>query len=115
MVSGIMIFNPLLALICHMALPFGTIAATKDFILANTGGVIGGNIFKYVIIIDAFLVLAGAVLTSYVGVSGLIFRMASDACLPNFLTKINKKGSYLRVIITFFILCLSVLFLTKGD
>lgn len=115
MLIGVAIFNPLLALVCLMSLPFDTIAATKDFILADTGGVIGGVVFKYVVIVDAFTVLAGAVLTSYVGVSGLIYRMASDGCLPSMLTKVNKKGSFPRIIVCFFLLCTSVLLITKGD
>jgi len=67
------------------------------------------------LVIDAFLVLAGAVLTGFVGVSGLIYRMSSDAVLPNFLTKENSKGSYPRIVIAFFILCTSILLVTHGD
>jgi hypothetical protein len=75
----------------------------------------GGPLVQGFIVIDAFLVLSGAVLTSYVGVSGLIFRMAADGCLPNFLTKQNRRGSYPIIILGFFGLCTSILLLTKGD
>jgi amino acid transporter len=40
--------------------------------------------------IDAALVLSGGVLTSYVGVVGLVRRMALDRCLPNFLLQTNR-------------------------
>lgn len=115
MLISVAIFNPVIALVCLFALPYDQIVQTKDFVLAATAFVTGGDILKYLIIIDAFVVLAGAVLTSYVGVGGLIFRMASDACLPNFLTKVNNKGSYPRIVIGFFLLCTSVLLITKGD
>jgi amino acid transporter len=38
----------------------------------------------YLISIDAVLVLCGAVLTSFVGVSGLLNRMTLDRILPNY-------------------------------
>jgi hypothetical protein len=64
---------------------------------------------------DAALVLAGAVLTSFVGVSGLMNRMTNDGCFPSFLAKENSKGSFPRIIIAFFLLCSSILIATKGD
>ncbi len=41
--------------------------------------------------------------------------MASDAVLPNFFTKVNSKGSYPRIVVSFFILCTSILLVTGGD
>jgi amino acid transporter len=61
------------------------------------------------------LVLCGAVLTSFVGVSGLLNRMTLDRILPNYFLKQNKRGSNYRIIISFLILCVSVLFVTQGD
>lgn len=115
MLIGVAIFNPLIAFICLTALPYHTIVSTKDFVLANVGYSMGGTFFQYVVIIDAFIVLSGAVLTAFVGVGGLIFRMAADGCLPNFLTHQNAKGSYPRIVIAFFLLCTSILVLTGGD
>jgi multisubunit Na+/H+ antiporter MnhB subunit len=60
-------------------------------------------------------VLSGAVLTSYVGVSGLVHRMTLDRCLPQFLLKLNKRGTTYRIMIAFFILCVSILLITKGE
>lgn len=44
-----------------------------------------GDVFSFWISLDAFVVLSGAVLTSYVGISGLMARMAKDRCLPQFM------------------------------
>lgn len=115
MLIGVGIFNPLIALIVLGVSPISTIVGAKDFLLADEALIMGGHVFQYFIVIDAFLVLAGAVLTSFVGVSGLVYRMASDACLPEWLTKQNKKGSYPLIIIAFFILCTSILLITNGD
>ncbi len=115
MLIGVAFFNPLIALVVLNSLPFEAIASAKDFLLADSARSIGGTPLQYLVAIDAFLVLSGAVLTAFVGVGGLLYRMASDGCLPNFLTKVNKKGSYPRIVITFFILCSSILLLTKGD
>lgn len=75
----------------------------------------GGEWFRGLIVIDATLVLSGAVLTSFVGSSGLIGRMTLDRCLPQFLLEINKRGTHHRIILTFFLLCASILLLTQGD
>jgi amino acid transporter len=115
MLTGVAIFNPLIALIVLVVMPYASIIAAKDFVLSDAAFAIGGTFFRSIIVVDAFLVLAGAVLTSYVGVSGLISRMAADGCLPTFFGKRNKRGSYNRIILTFFLLCTSILISTKGN
>ncbi len=115
MLLAVTFFNPLVALVVLNSLPFKEIAGAKDFLLAVSGHAIGGVPMQYIIAIDAFLVLSGAVLTGFVGVSGLVYRMASDGCLPDMLTKVNKKGSFPRIIILFFLLCSSILIMTGGD
>jgi amino acid transporter len=60
-------------------------------------------------------VLSEAVLTSFVGVSGLIKRMALDRILPQFFLKENKRQSTYVILLTFFLLCLSVLLITNGE
>ena len=57
------------------------------------GEIAGGNWLSWMISIDAILVLSGAVLTSYVGVNGLVRRMTLDRCLPQFLLKTNSSGN----------------------
>jgi amino acid transporter len=115
MLVGVTFFNPLVALVVLNTLPFKEIAGAKDFLLAVSGHAVGGAPMQYLIAIDAFLVLSGAVLTGFVGVSGLVYRMASDGCLPDMLTKVNKKGSYPRIVVLFFLLCSSILIMTGGD
>jgi len=108
-------FNPALALIIIFVLPLSTVGENQTALLAYLGEVTGGKWLGYLISIDAVLVLCGAVLTSFVGVSGLVNRMTLDRILPNYFLKQNKKGSYFRIAIAFFILCISILFVTKGD
>jgi hypothetical protein len=60
-------------------------------------------------------VLSGAVLTSFIGVTGLIRRMALDQCLPQFLLKQTRRGTSHRIVIAFFLLCSSILLLTGGN
>src|SRR5579885_949245 len=115
MLIGVAIFNPLIALISLNSLRFAAIANAKDFLLADVAHVLGGPVFQYLIVADAFLVLAGAVLTAYVGVSGLLSRMAADACIPNIFSLQNKRGSYPLVVVMFFVLCSSILLITHGQ
>src|SRR5947207_13452370 len=41
--------------------------------------------------------------------------MSSDRCLPNMLSQLNGRGSYPRIVISFFLLCTSILLITHGD
>lgn len=71
---------------------------------------------KTVVSIDAFLVLAGSVLTAYVGVNGLLKRMAMDECLPTFLLHQNKWFKTDQVIIFgFFAVCSSLYYLVNRN
>lgn len=115
MLLGVTFFNPLIALVVVNSMPYGDITAAKDFLLSDAASVIGGQWYRYFIVFDAFFVLSGAVLTSYVGVSGLLSRMSGDNCLPNFMGKMNTKGSFPRIVLLFFALCSSILVMTGGD
>lgn len=108
-------FNPALALIIIFVLPLSTVGEHQTSLLAYLGEITGGKWLAYFISIDAVLVLCGAVLTSFVGVSGLVNRMTLDRILPNFFLKQNKKGSHYRIAIAFLLLCVSILFVTAGD
>jgi len=103
-----------MALTAVMVLPIAHINNHQESLLSEMGQHTGGKWLAYFISIDAVLVLSGALLTSYVGVNGLIKRMTLDRILPQFLLKENKKGSSPRILLLFFVLCLSVLLLTKG-
>lgn len=115
MLVGVAIFNPLITMVVLNAMPYNAIISSKDFLLADAAKIIGGTWYQYVIVIDAFMVLSGAVLTAFIGVSGLAHRMSVDSCLPNFLSKPNEKGSFPRIVLAFFILCSSILLMTHGE
>lgn len=110
------IFNPLMALLALSVIPIANINdQNKASLLADLGRDAGGDWLSVLISVDAVLVLSGAVLTSFVGVTGLVHRMALDRCLPQWLLKTNKRGTTHRIIVMFFILSVSVLLITKGE
>lgn len=109
------IFNPLLAFLILSVIPIPEVTEHAQALLAYLGTETGGPWLKWLISIDAVIVLSGAVLTSYVGVSGLVKRMTLDRCLPQFLLKENKKGVNYPIMIGFFLLCASILSVTRGD
>ncbi len=108
-------FNPVMALLVIFIIPVADVQEHSSALLAYLGSKTGGSWLATIISIDAVLVLCGAVLTSFVGVLGLVNRMTLDRILPNYFLKTNKKGSFYRIAIGFLILCVSVLFATKGD
>jgi amino acid transporter len=109
------IFNPLMAFLALAIIPIPEISDHATSLLSYMGELTQGKSLATIISIDAFLVLSGAVLTSFVGVSGLIERMTLDRVLPGALLKKNRRGSSYRIPIVFFLLCLSILLITKGD
>ncbi|RPD90716.1 APC family permease [Aureibaculum marinum] len=111
------IINPLAALfaLSLFSIPILQSETYQNTLLIEMASHVGGNWLAILIGIDAFLVLSGAVLTSFVGVSGLLERMALDRILPQYFLKKNKKGSSYRIILIFLFLTISVLLITKGD
>jgi len=110
------IINPLMAFFALSILPVAEIRAEhSDTLLSHMGLLSSGHWLSTLISLDAVLVLSGAVLTSYVGVTGLLERMTLDRILPQYFLRKNKKGSSYRIIIFFFLLSISVLFITKGN
>jgi amino acid transporter len=108
------IFNPLIAFSALAIIPIANVAGNQEALLAHMGEISGGTWLSWFISIDAAFVLSGAVLTSFVGVGGLVQRMALDRTLPQFLLKLNKRKSAYRIMIAFFILCVSILLITQG-
>lgn len=112
---AVAIFNPLISLLSLGILPLSQIANHKEDLLAQMGLLSAGRWLQVWVSINAVLVLSGAVLTSYVGVTGLIRRMALDRCLPQFLLEENKwRSTNHWIILLFFALCCSVLVITGG-
>jgi len=109
------IFNPLLAFLALAIIPLTTINANEETLLSFMGNMTGGNWLLSLISIDAALVLSGAVLTSYVGVGGLVERMALDRILPSILLKKNKRKTSYLIYVMFFVLCVSILLITQGN
>ena len=108
-------FNPMIALLVLAVIPIADVKPHTEDLLAHLGGVAGGRWLSILVSVDATLVLSGAVLTSYVGVNGLVRRMTLDRCLPQALLKTNKRGTTHRIIIIFFVLSVSVLLITGGQ
>ncbi|MHC2992816.1 amino acid permease [Pontibacter sp. HJ8] len=112
---AVTIFNPLTAFLAIAILPMAAVAENQTALLAYMGEVAGGNWLAGLVSVNAAMVLSGAVLTSYVGVTGLVQRMTLDRCLPQFLLKTNNRGSAYLIMISFFLLCVSILLITLGD
>ena len=113
--GAVSIFNPIIGLLVLGILPLALVRGHTEDLLAHSGGIIAGNWLRTWVSIDATLVLSGAVLTSFVGVTGLIKRLTLDRCLPQFLLKENRlRGTSHRIIIAFFALCVSINLITGG-
>lgn len=109
------IFNPLMAFLALAILPISEISAHPEAVLSILGLKSGGVFMSTLISIDAALVLSGAVLTAYVGVSGLLNRITLDRIMPNFFLKKNRYNSTYVIHVFFFLLCCSILFVTAGE
>eukprot|EP00211_Chloroparvula_japonica_P004990 CAMPEP_0119148174 /NCGR_PEP_ID=MMETSP1310-20130426/41452_1 /TAXON_ID=464262 /ORGANISM="Genus nov. species nov., Strain RCC2339" /LENGTH=881 /DNA_ID=CAMNT_0007140197 /DNA_START=98 /DNA_END=2743 /DNA_ORIENTATION=+ len=119
-------FNTSLCFLALAVLPYNRIVVVdpdstgedeeNDQLLADMGGTVLGDWFSTVVSIDAFCVLSGAVLTGYVGVGGLVKRMALDRCLPQFFLATNSfRGTNHFIILTFFLVTTSLFVLVQGD
>lgn len=112
---AVSIINPLMAFAIIAVLPLAKIGEHQESLLSFLGQEAGGSWLATLISIDAVLVLSGAVLTSFIGVTGLMKRMVFDRIFPQFLLKENSSGSSPRILALFFLLCFSVLIITKGE
>ena len=110
----VIIINPLIAIIAVSIMPISEVAGHDSAFLSFMATKTGGNWLATVISIDAALVLSGAVLTAFIGVNGLMKRMALDRIFPQKILKESKSGSTPRILITFYILCISILLITSG-
>ncbi len=115
MLIAVAIFNPLVSILSLNLLPLAEIVEHKYYLLSEMAQLMAGPTLKLIIVLDATAVLSGAVLTSFVGVTGLVHRMALDQVLPQFFLKKSRRNTSHRIIITFFLLCSSILLVTKGS
>ena len=111
-------FNPMISFLAMCVMPLnGALnesgAGPREDFLAYMAEITAGDWLRWMVSIDAVLVLSGAVLTAYVGVTGLMRRMALDRCLPQVFLKENKlRKTNHFIIIAFFLLCVSIVWLT---
>ncbi|KAL8000762.1 putative amino acid/polyamine transporter I [Plasmopara halstedii] len=116
---GVAIFNPMISLLSLGVLPLngpGGIIDKKDTVLAEMGLKVAGERMQLIVALDAFVVLSGAVLTAYVGVVGLMRRLASDRVVPEFLLQVNKaRGTNHFIIVGYFLVATSLVLILYGD
>ena len=112
---AVTVINPLIALTALAVLPISEIEIANKYLLSVVGVNSGGDWLRLLVVINATTVLSGAVLTSFVGSSGLIGRMTLDRCLPQFLLRMNQRGTHHWIILVFLALCTSILIITGGD
>ncbi|MEZ4318307.1 MAG: APC family permease [Myxococcota bacterium] len=113
---AVAVFNPLIALLALGMLPLAHIQEVPPDLLAEMGQESWGPLLRFWVSVDAVLVLSGAVLTSYVGVTGLMRRMALDRVLPQFLLAENAwRSTNHWIILAFFAICCSIMAVTGGD
>ncbi len=112
---AVTIFNPLTAFLALAIIPMWQVAGHQEALLAYMGEIAGGLWLATLVSVNAAMVLSGAVLTSYVGVTGLVHRMTLDRCLPQFLLKTNRRGTAYLIMVAFFLLCVSILLITQGN
>jgi len=112
---AVAIFSPVISLLSLGLIPLAQIQEVPPDLLARMGDRALGRPLGILVSVDAVLVLSGAVLTSFVGVTGLVRRMALDRCLPQFLLHENRwRGTNHWILLGFFALCVSILTITAG-
>ena len=112
---AIAVFNPAISFLSLGLVPLEEMRSHQNDLLAHMGGLSSGEWLRQLVSLDATMVLAGAVLTSYVGVNGLVRRMSLDRCLPQFLLAENRwRHTNHWIILLFFVLCCSILYITSG-
>jgi hypothetical protein len=82
----VFILNPLLSLVVLGVVDLRTLDESTGDVLAVAARIAGGESFGLWVSAEGALVLAGAVLTAFVGVTGLVRRLASDRFYGRLLT-----------------------------
>jgi amino acid transporter len=109
-------FNPCIAFMALCIMDQDDIRHNQSTVLAQMGQISAGTWLNKLVSVDAFLVLSGGVLTSFVGVTGLCRRLALDRCLPQFLLAENEwRHTNHWIILGFFGVCSSMYLMLNGD
>ena len=110
------LLNPALSIVCMGVLDMNSMEAHHRDVLAKVAYDSGGKYFGLWVAADASIVLAGSVLTAYVGMTGLVRRLTLDRCLPQFLLAENRFRRTNHLIpITFWALCTLMFVVLDGD
>eukprot|EP01121_Diplochlamys_sp_Union-15-3_P018265 TRINITY_DN6621_c0_g1_i1.p1 TRINITY_DN6621_c0_g1~~TRINITY_DN6621_c0_g1_i1.p1 ORF type:complete len:633 (-),score=68.42 TRINITY_DN6621_c0_g1_i1:71-1969(-) len=115
----IAIFNPLLSFLAIAILPINQIVdPNENYQVLYNMALVALNSRRWLSLIisaDAVIVLTGAVLTSYVGILGLVRTMAQDRVLPSFfLARMWRFKTNWIIIVGFFLLAFSLMGITRG-
>ncbi|CUG91104.1 amino acid permease, putative [Bodo saltans] len=99
--------NPALAVLSMGVVPIEVLVDNANYSLALVGEMCVGPWFRTLIAVDAALVLAGAVLTAYVGITGMHRRLALDRIMPNFFLNVNsfRKTNHWIIIVFAILTC----------
>jgi len=95
---------------CLFATELRELVAAKDNALAFLAERSAGRWLQVWVAADAFMILAAAVLTAYVGVGGLASRMAGDRCLPQIFRRSDRVTTIL-----FMMVCISLVLVLEGN
>lgn len=110
-----LLFNPLLSFLAVSIVPLSSVKAHEEITLSKVAEISAGRWLEIWVSIDAFLVLSGSVITSYVGVGGLVKRLSMDECMPSFFLKQNEwRQTHHWIIIGFLLVCTSLVLLASG-
>lgn len=110
------IFNVAYSFLALALVPLDIILANQSTLLAYMGRLSGGRWLEVLVALDAFGVLAGAVLTAYVGTNGLFQRLAIDRVLPRFLLQVNScRGTNHFIILVFCIVASSLVLILDAE
>ena len=93
--STVTAINVLFSVFAVLLVPLEQLSSVDDPLAFLANSVVGPG-FADVVRFDAALVLAGSVLTGYVGVAGLVERMAADKCLPEVFADTGGCRAWLR-------------------
>ncbi|TMW69551.1 hypothetical protein Poli38472_001707 [Pythium oligandrum] len=108
-------FNMAITMLSLAVLPMKDINANSEVLLAMMGRITSGRWLEVLVTVDAFMVLAGAVLTSYVGINGLAQRLAIDRVLPRFLLQKNSwRQTHHFIIFSYFLVGSSLVLAMNG-
>ncbi|KAG9404411.1 hypothetical protein AC1031_004619 [Aphanomyces cochlioides] len=110
------IYNIVLCILALGVLTIDDIVVYQNSVLAQMAQVAAGDWLKWWVTIDALIVLSGGVLTSYVGITGLVRRLSADRVMPEFLSRKNScRGTTHWISLFFFVLATSLVFVLNGN